>query len=801
MDTAFAETSIFAAVSRRRMPGQLWQVPTFCFGVVVLAIVWSVRPLHHPDSGREPEQGLAELRQALDKPLTTPDVLRTAAEPVASQLEQLGARRGEAHYLLGRMYIRQIAPYAGESAKPVWEQARAHLEQAERLGVAVPDRPRLLYLLATAWHHTDAEPEKVIAAMKGCVELPGNDRLEGYGMMAEAYLRLPKPDLKAALEVNQKQLSSPTVDDLLLVRPRLLRAELLLRMKEHEEARQVLRNLLDRSGPHAPVELLYKATLLLAESLHDEQDWTGALPLWEQLRADPHHAGGNMPRILYSLGLCYRQAGRNREAMTAWEQLRPYGGEYAQASALGLAELRLQSDNAAGAVEALAAAVQKVGGPADYHNTFLDLAAARAIFEGACQALLEGSAFEPARQVAQLYEKLAQPGQAQVLWARVTEAWAKELLEQAQPEGAGAGKLEEARTRFREAAAAFESAAQQAATPADQAEALWLSAQLFMQGHDPAAALRVLERCVAFPDASAEQLGEAWYAMAEAYQAQENTAATAAAYRECIKYPSPFAFKARYQIALAHMDKQEDEQAEEVLTQNLALMQSDADREAQEKSLCTLADLLLKRNNYAQAVVRLRQVLERYPENANALKRRFQLARCCQKLGDQEKKRMKIDEPVSPEAQSHYDRQAMQWWEEAVQNYLKIIDELAVRPADRSPTRDEEVLGRQANFAYAECRFSQQVYDDAFRVYESMAARYHHQVDGLVALWNLYHRFLYRNQPAKAWEAYQRLQVMVQEMDDKAFDGGAETRTRQWWEAWLLKTKEEFTKLHGPTTP
>jgi tetratricopeptide (TPR) repeat protein len=801
MDTAQAETSIFAAASRRRSPGQLWQVPTFLLGLVALAAVWTTRPLqsaHGPDQALE---DLAALRQALDQPLTDAADLLTRARPVKAQLDLLGERQGEAHYLLGRVCLKQISPLAGDSALPIWQVARDHLDQAEALGVPLADQPRLLYLLASAWHHCGAEPQRVIAALNRCVELPGNDRLEGYGMLAEAYLRLPQPDLKAALEANQKQLSSPTVDDQVLVRPRLLRAELLTRLKQPEEARQVLRNLLERSGPTAPPELRYKATLMLAESLHQERDWKEALPLWELLQAEPKLADGHLARILYNLGLCYRQAGRLREAMAAWERVRPYGGDYAQASALGLADLRVQADTPAAAIEAFAWVVNKIASPADYHNTLIDLATARTTFEHCCQALLEAGEFEAARKVAELYEHLALPGQAQVIGARTTELWGQALLEQSQQEGPDSTRLAEARTRFREAAAAFEAAASHAETPASQAEGLWLSAGLFLQGQDPTGALRVLERCVTFPGSSAEQLGQAWYAMAEAYRALDNAPAADAALRQCIKYASPHAYKARYQIALAHLDKQELDAAEEVLQQNLELMQADADPEAQEKSLCTLADLLVQRGNYPLAVVRLRQALERFPDNPHSLRRRFQLARCCQKLAEQEQKRLQVDEPRSAEAQSHYDRQARQWREEAAQNYLQVIDELAARPEDQPLNPDEEGLSRFAAFAYADCRFAQKEDSEAFRIYESLAARYHHQVDGLIALRNLYYCRTFRKHVKEAGQIYQRAQLMVQEMDDAAFDGANEARTRDWWKKWLDRAREEYAQLSGTPMP
>ena len=113
--------------------------------------------------------------------------------------------------------------------------------------------------------------------------------------------------------------------------------------------------------------------------------------------------------------------------------------------------------------------------------------------------------------------------------------------------------------------------------------------------------LPVLERFVALANVSAEKLGEAWYVRGEAFRALHNLVAAQADYRHCIKFPGPFAYRARYQLAVAEIEQNNLDEADAILTQNLELMDTavEPDRTAYEMSLQALANLYLQRRDDA----------------------------------------------------------------------------------------------------------------------------------------------------------------------------------------------------------
>src|SRR5207237_569991 len=114
------------------------------------------------------------------------------------------------------------------------------------------------------------------------------------------------------------------------------------------------------------------------------------------------------------------------------------------------------------------------------------------------------------------------------------------------------------------------------------------------------------------------RLSEAWYRRGQAHQALHQDDLAAKAYRNCIEAGGPFAYRARYQLAMAENASGHFRQAEDTLEQNLDLLASEPepDREAQEMSLFTYADLLFLQRKFFQAIKPYDQALTLYPASA-----------------------------------------------------------------------------------------------------------------------------------------------------------------------------------------
>src|SRR5262249_11493481 len=149
------------------------------------------------------------------------------------------------------------------------------------------------------------------------IEQVPDNRDEGYAMLTQAYLRLPVPDIRAALLANEKQLQLPTADESLLAPARLLRGELLLKLQDREAARKVLA----RIGPGEPPASLSHARPLGAGSYRGQEAGPEAAPFWKAFLADPREKPAARARISYSLGFCYRHLNRPADAAHLWERV------------------------------------------------------------------------------------------------------------------------------------------------------------------------------------------------------------------------------------------------------------------------------------------------------------------------------------------------------------------------------------------------------------------------------------------------------------------------------------------------
>lgn len=747
-----------------------WQVPTFLSGLAALLAVWIARPLLRAPEGVAIERELAALRRSLESP--RPDAAAAAAsgEALIGREDLPEGVTGEAHFLLGTALLRRAAgpPEAAE----YWQPARHHLEQAVHFGVADADRSKLLFRLAKAWSHTGGDPKAIVEYLTGPgAEGADADPGEPYALLADAYLRLPTPDVKAALEANAKQLAVSAAGDDVLAAARLLRGELLAGLDEGEEARQVLARV-----PAAFPALYHKARLIMAQTAQHDRLWADAAPLWEGLVKDPAALGDRTGTALYCLGVCYARLARDADAARVWDRALRYEPDVGRAAAFGLAELALRGDTPAAALEPFERAVQGIASPAGYANKFVDLAEARALFERAFGLYAKFGDHASTRRLTRAYLAVAPEGAAARVAATAAAAWADECRRRAVEPGGDADRLRaEAAAHDREAAADYEALAR--AGP-DAATWLRLAAERYRLAGARAEEADALNRQLAI-ETEPEHLGEAWVRLSESMAARGDASAARKAAVRALEYPGPWAFRAR--LAVARLDAAEGrpDDAIAALRQNIDLMRATPDEPVYERSLLALADLLVRRDDRGAAAL-LQEALERYPNHEGAAATRLRLAECYRRLAAREDQGLRAGAYLTGEAQNHYREQRRRWLQMAAAHYQKLVDDGAARALGR----DEAAL-RDAGFALAETRFELGDFAAAARLFEELADRCPHDPDALRALKQAARCHWVLREPAKATEAVRRLRAALADVPDAAFASRPEAGTRREWQDWL----------------
>jgi tetratricopeptide (TPR) repeat protein len=783
-------------------PRQLWQVPALFTGLLAILLVASAPTLRQPDPAVKFERDLDTLRRRMTERNVAIEELLALAEQVAGHSEQYPAKAGLAQLLGGTVYLRKAERGSMERSAEWRQKALYHLALAEKLGVPVADQPQLWYRLGKLFFLTDGEPKRTIDYLmrSAGVEEP----VECYGMLVKTHLRLPTPDVDAALAANLKQIEHAD-DEVILGPARLIRGQLLLKKNQRAEALKVL----ERIGPTAPAPLRMQARTLQARCCMDAGLWSKAIPLWQELLGDPSAVPGGKGRVLYLLGLCYHKLDpKSVDAVNTWHAAAKGEGEEAQAAALKLAELQLQSANPIAALDYFQQALGKVASAKDYTNTLVDANRVLELLESGLRVYGERQDHERVQRLAELYKRLSAEGSTNARLAQAIEAQAKALRAKArQAIGDEIEKLEQqARAQYLSAAGAYVQSAETAKS-VEQLDCLWRGIQCYLQVPDHAKAIVVLQRFVTLSP-PAEQQSEAWFVLASAYQALKQTSEAEQAYQRCMQTPGgTFVTKARYELALLKIDTKDFAVAEKILEQNLQETASSPDRAAHERSLFKLAELLVQQRKFHDASVRFKQALQLYPSHAGILQARNQLGTCYRRLAEQLEKDLVKNAKEMPERQWAAGTRASKvterhgWIDQAQSTYQELADDLELRAktAPLSP-RNQELL-RQATMLSADCLL--ELPDSVAQCmpkYKTIAQRYRQHLEGLVATARLCECWrLAQSDPKLAVEALEEARAAVaaalehlKEMPDTVFEGPPGTWEMSRWDEWL---KDANTRL------
>jgi TolA-binding protein len=771
-----------------------WHIPVFVLGLATLTGVCLFRPLLlRGAEERRVERQLAEARELLDNSDGDLDRVVKLTQAACALSDRRPRTAAVGHFLAGCAYLKKAEREPSAEATEDSLNACYHLEQAEALGVPDDDRPHLRYRLGKAWYRTGHEPAAIIEHWKDSIPRGADDPAEAYDLLAHAYLRLPSPDLDAALEANTQLLRLPLDEDRILSPARLFRGELLLKLHRPDEARDVLRKL----GVNAPPGLAAQARFLRAGCSEEEQHWAEALALWQETLADVDAPPKHLDEVYYHLGLCHRKLDHSQEASKAWQEcLRISQRDTGPAAAVGLAGLLLLRDhNPSAALEAYARALRDVSDPSSWRNSLVPLANVREELESGCHILRETGQYAVAIQLANLYEKLAPNGKAPELRGAAARQWGLARMDAARKPGVAEAdrksEEDEARALYRQAGEAFEKSADLTTTPTDQADRLWLGANCYLDAKESARAASAFERFLSLKNQS-ERIGEGWFRLAEARHDLHDEEAEQEAYRQCADISGHFACRARYRLAGAAVAKGELAQAESLLDKNLDSTDHDVDAETRQKSLFMLGDVHLQRHCLQSAIFRLEQALRDHPVGREAIQAQFQLAECYRLLAIEAAQSR--DESKLVETRKFSEKQFREYLSKAAAKYQELADTLADHAKTRALTKDEEELFRVAAFTAARSHFNLSEYEEAGRLYDGLAVRYRDKIDSLEALVGVARCARATNDEKKAAAAIALLKQTLDALPDDQFTQDPEAWDRKKWQAWVNQAMKQTSR-------
>ncbi len=237
------------------------------------------------------------------------------------------------------------------------------------------------------------------------------------------------------------------------------------------------------------------------------------------------------------------------------------------------------------------------------------------------------------------------------------------------------------------------------------------------------------------------------------------------------EYPIlPESYRARLLIADAMIAQGEEQfpAAEALLVELLERGEVDPTAPAFREALFTLGDLLYQQRRFTEAIRRIGDYLELYPQDTERSRLRFLLADCYRQSAFQ------LRDSANPTAESR--EESHKRFERAVAIFQDFLEEIGDDPAEP----DMATLQRLALFARADCLFEINTPDtltEALASYRAATARYQTSPTALSAQVQIANIYLRLGKLTEAARAVEHARWLLGGIPDGAFVGQPQSRT------------------------
>jgi len=767
-----AMTTDHAPVSSRR--SHYWQLPLFVLGVVAAAAAYAGFPPQPKNPAERFAYNLKALKSALERKPVDAANLEGLAVGLVAELTPETEDAATICRLCGSAFV--AAAEADPARSDRWTQA------AELFGKINPDliadpQEKKLFLFRHAKVQAALGQGDPLAVANALIKVPGGEESEGERrrLLAETYLRLSPPNLKAAQTEFTAYLAGPTRRPAAqLAKDRRGLAQLCLTLGEPEKARAVLKDI----SASAPNDVYAAARIQLARLSGAENNWKDAVAQYDAVLKNPNTPPEQLPVVQLLLAEAYRKAGTPDAGRPLLEQAAAGTGSIGQAANFQLAEMLLNQPatptGRGDVVAALQAADKALPATSDYDATYFTLEQVRDLFERTIQTSTNEGDLASAVKAATSYAPWANPGRATERKADTNAAWG--ALLKSSPTTAT-----QAAEKYREAAADYVALAGTFPTPAGQAEFLKRAAQCYRNAGDDAAATATLDRLTQTPGLPDDIIASAWVEKGESLLAGKQFTEGSAALRQAMLKTSPTAATARVRLAVAYLDEARTKaRTPATQTEAMAMLKNGQElllaavaapgdtaieKDAQNQAQFELGKFLLNQNQVADAEARFRQVVQARP--GDKLLHQAQLY-----LGSTLLVAARGDAASRPPADA----------ETKLTEAANLFAELSA--GVDSPLR------AQADIRLANTTLLLRKYADMPELCERLSTRYTGKVEELIIRSMLYTAYRFADRTEQAATVLARMEELFLRLPDDAFPGGADEYTRDYWQKqWFAPLK------------
>ena len=324
------------------------------------------------------------------------------------------------------------------------------------------------------------------------------------------------------------------------------------------------------------------------------------------------------------------------------------------------------------------------------------------------------------------------------------------------------------------------------------ADSLWRAARLFDRAGDDEAAVSAYNEFIeSLP--SETRRAEAMFRAAQAYHAMGRYRTAASRYRalrDLARAPGVTAvgdWPARSVVPMARAlvsdtDPTNDAEAESLLRRALSGVSGGPDRLEFGDALLQLGRILHRTGRYAEAIERLRELLEREPDHPEADVARYTLADSHRRLAGEIASELEgVDRAGRAQA---LEAERVAHLERATGLFERVRRDLSGR---RESTLDalERVALRNSTFYMGDCAYDLGDLDAAIAHYSAARTAYPSDPAVLVALIQIVNAYLDKGEIPSARTAHQRARDFYETLPEDVWDDPSLPLSQQDWERWL----------------
>lgn len=688
-------------------------------------------------------------------------------------------QQAAAAFVLGATVAHEAEKAREANRKEMYLVAARYLEEARDRGFPAGRQPEAMRLLGRSLFGSGqivaSRPVLREALKSGATSQPALHHL-----LAEAILRDGDPDFKGALDENTRYLECPGLSKGERQQGLLQRARILLALDRMADCTEVLdqipanaRNRAEatllrgqlqlRQAQQLPRPLGAESAAETAEASEFRQKMEAAIATLREAESQDTLDSQVSGKAMYLIGVALLELKDHRSALKQFARiLRIHPGTpEAFAAVFQEADVMRRLGKDQDAVVRYCQVLDRLGPPESFFNPWLTLSELRKHLQRTHQQYLDAEKYEAASQLAGRLHPVFSRKQQLEIAARTHRYWGQSLLTQAAtlPPSKAEELLRQGYRELRRAAQQYEDLALLRIAEREYTDDLWESALCYLDGHDFQGAARLFQQYL--KSETRRRHARALVGLAGAQLANGQPDEALAAASECVDlHPRDAAsYRARLLAAQAALEKNLPERAKAFLQENLngeAL--TPVSLEWQE-SLIQLGRLFYRQGEYPEAIERLREAVQRYPELPQLSELQYLIADAHRLYARQLE--LKLQDDQVEDKRLARSRKVRELLTVALGGYRGIQETLAHRQETDELRPLERLLLRNCYFAIGHVLFQLQNYEEAIKSYTMATNRYQSSPEVLEAYVQIARAYRKLDMPEESRVALEQAQLVL----------------------------------------